>query len=205
MCSKNLESNSSLEVTEEISKAALDAEMIVVYNLEDVRGHLALPQEGKNGSVIVWSSEPAIITSTGEVTSPVHGTGDQRVVLTATITESDNIATREFEAHVKEMPEEEELTGYLFAYFIGEGYPSLKWSSMNKGVPILTADRLGYPHSRIMYAKTRDFYTFTPAKEYFNPGYDVIDTVMIKENGKVYRFTKDERNPGQSKEGKIVF
>lgn len=69
------------------------------------------------------------------------------------------------------------------------------------------AAKSGSPNERIMYAKTRDFYTFTEAKEYYNPGYSVIDTTMIDNNGKVYRFTKDERdfNAATSPNGKMVF
>ncbi|NQX66961.1 family 43 glycosylhydrolase [Paenibacillus alba] len=63
------------------------------------------------------------------------------------------------------------------------------------------------PNQRIMYARTRDFYTFTDAKEYYNPGYSVIDTTMIEHNNKIYRFTKDERsyNAATAPNGKMVF
>ena len=69
------------------------------------------------------------------------------------------------------------------------------------------AAKSGSPNERIMYAKTRDFYTFTEAQEYYNPGYSVIDTTMIENNGKIYRFTKDERdfNAATAPNGKMVF
>ncbi|MGO4270822.1 Ig-like domain-containing protein, partial [Paenibacillus sp. TAF58] len=69
------------------------------------------------------------------------------------------------------------------------------------------AAKSGSPNERIMYAKTRDFYTFTEAQEYYNPGYSVIDTTMIENNGKIYRFTKDERdfNATTAPNGKMVF
>ncbi|PHV69610.1 hypothetical protein CS063_14705, partial [Sporanaerobium hydrogeniformans] len=301
---------------------ALDKEAITLYNLDDLRGNMTLPTIGENGSTITWESSPSLITPTGEVTRPNHGDGDKTVTLTATIKHEAITDTREFSVIVRELPKQEDLEGYLFTYFIGdgkgqeqmffalsEGNTPLKWQAMNDAKPVLTAklgeeglrdpvivrspegdkfyliatdlqiaagkgwgaaqtngsrsifvwessdlvnwskqrlmevspelagctwapeiiydddkgeyvvywaskiyadeSKSGSPHHRIMYTTTRDFYTFSPAKEYFNPGYSVIDTVMIKNNGKVYRFTKDERdngtNPGQSKEGKMIF
>ena len=301
---------------------ALDKEAITLYNLEDLRGNMTLPTIGENGSTISWACSPALITPTGEVTRPSYGEGDKTVTLTATITHEAVSTTREFSATVRELPKQEDLDGYLFTYFIGdgkgqeqmsfalsEGNTPLKWNTMNEGNPVLIAElgekglrdpsiirspegdkfyliatdlqiaagkgwgaaqkdgskcifvwestdlvnwskqrlvqvssdlagctwapeiiydedkgeyvvywaskiyvdesKSGNPHHRIMYATTRDFYTFSPAKEYFNPGYAVIDTVMIKNNGKVYRFTKDERDngtgSGQSQEGKMIF
>jgi hypothetical protein len=64
----------------------------------------------------------------------------------------------------------------------------------------------GNPHQRMMYAKTRDFRTFTEPREYLNPGYSVIDTTMVEHDGRVYRFTKDERNVSPAAPyGKHVF
>jgi hypothetical protein len=48
-------------------------------------------------------------------------------------------------------------------------------------------------YSRIMYSRTRDFYSFTPAEVMIDTGgRDVIDTALIHEHGHIYRFTKDE-------------
>ena len=52
----------------------------------------------------------------------------------------------------------------------------------------------GSTYNRMMYATTRDFRTFTPAKVWIDPGYSVIDSTVIENNGELYRFTKDERN-----------
>lgn len=69
-----------------------------------------------------------------------------------------------------------------------------------------TADHSDGNNNRIMYATTRDFVTFSDPEEYYNPGYQVIDTTMIKNNGNIYRFTKDERNRGaESPDGKTIF
>ncbi|MHA7965269.1 glycoside hydrolase [Paenibacillus sp. CAU 1782] len=61
-------------------------------------------------------------------------------------------------------------------------------------------------YQRILYSKTRDFYTFTKPELYMDLGYSTIDTTMIAHNGKIYRFTKDEReNEANSPFGKMVF
>ncbi|MDL4839364.1 immunoglobulin-like domain-containing protein, partial [Aquibacillus rhizosphaerae] len=54
------------------------------------------------------------------------------------------------------------------------------------------ADRYGNgsSHNRIMYAKTRDFHNFTEPKTLFDRGHDILDTVAIDYNDKVYRITK---------------
>jgi hypothetical protein len=64
----------------------------------------------------------------------------------------------------------------------------------------------GSSHQRMMYAKTRDFYTFTEPQVYIDYGYSIIDTTMIEHEGKVYRFTKDERgNSASTPNGKFIF
>ncbi|WP_245778283.1 immunoglobulin-like domain-containing protein [Lentzea xinjiangensis] len=52
----------------------------------------------------------------------------------------------------------------------------------------------GNSYNRMMYATTRDFVTFSPAKVWIDPGYSVIDSTVIEHNGTYYRYTKDERN-----------
>lgn len=64
----------------------------------------------------------------------------------------------------------------------------------------------GDAHQKIMYSKTRDFHVFTEAQEYIDFGYSIIDTTMISHKGKIYRFTKDERdNQPVSPYGKMIF
>ncbi|WP_171683406.1 family 43 glycosylhydrolase [Paenibacillus planticolens] len=299
-----------------------DARALRVYNIDDVRGNLTLPKIGSNGSSISWKSERAdIITPTGEVARPAHGSGNAMVKLTATLTLNQEVLTKAFIATVKEKPEAQDYQGYFFPYFAGEGYSNgeqlyfalsqgndpLHWTELNGGNPSILsnlgekglrdpyiirspegdkfyliatdlkiygnndwtaaqrtgslaimvwestdlvnwseqrmvkvssdlagntwapeafydkttgeyvvfwaskmysdATKSGSPHQRIMYAKTRDFYTFTEAQEYYNPGYSVIDTTMIEHDNKIYRFTKDERNYNASTapNGKMVF
>jgi hypothetical protein len=52
----------------------------------------------------------------------------------------------------------------------------------------------GDSYNRMMYATTRDFVTFSAPKVWIDPGYSVIDSTVIQNNGTYYRFTKDERN-----------
>ncbi len=49
-----------------------------------------------------------------------------------------------------------------------------------------------YAKQRLYYAKTRDFYSFTEPKVYIDYDQSSIDTTMIKANGSVYRYTKNE-------------
>jgi len=52
----------------------------------------------------------------------------------------------------------------------------------------------GDSYNRMMYATTRDFRTFTPAKVWSDPGHSVIDSTVTEHDGTFYRFTKDERD-----------
>ncbi|XEC93707.1 glycoside hydrolase [Paenibacillus tarimensis] len=299
----------------------MEKEDLTVYNTDDVRGHLTLPTEGKNGAAVTWHSDnPKVITATGEVTRPEQGSGDVMVTLTATISKDGVSTTKPFQAIVRERPVKEEYAGYLFTYFTGEGTVGgeqiyfalsegndpLHWKELNDGMPVMTsklgekgvrdpfiirspegdkfymiatdlkingdwnwdrAQRKGSrsimvwesgdlvnwseqrmvevapaeagntwapevfyddeageyivfwasklylterhydnPYQKIMYSKTRDFHVFTEPQVYMDYGYSVIDTTMISHNGKIYRFTKDERdNSSSSPYGKMVF
>ncbi|WP_277679868.1 immunoglobulin-like domain-containing protein [Gracilibacillus dipsosauri] len=296
---------------------------LVIYNVEDVRGNLTLPQYGKNDTVITWTtSDSSIITTTGEVRRPAYGEGDKEITLVATLKIGSEYARKTFKANVKEMPQQEDKYGYLFSYFTGEGYTNgeqiyfalsegndpLHWNVMNDGNPTITSNlgekglrdpfiirspegdkffmiatdlkingnwdwgkaqsygsrsimvwestdlvnwsnqrlvevapeaagntwapeifyddttgeyivfwasklyeneeqrETGSTYQRMMYAKTRDFYTFTEPEVYMDYGYSIIDTTMIEDNGNIYRFTKDERgNSSTSPNGKFIF
>lgn len=298
------------------AKAAL-----VVHNINDVRGHIALPTSGLYGTTITWASaQPKVVSVTGEVKRPVHGSGNVDVKLTATITLNSASTTKEFIAKVKELPADEKYAGYFFTYFTGEGTATgeqvyfalsngndpLNWRELNNGKPVLTstlgekgvrdpfiirspegdkfymiatdlkingngnwgraqtwgsrsimvwesndlvnwtdqrmvevapeeagntwapeimydnttgeyivfwasrmfddASHTGDAYQKMMYSKTRDFYTFTEPQVYLDYGYSIIDTTMIEHEGKVYRFTKDEQNNGASAPfGKMIF
>ncbi|SEA33170.1 Glycosyl hydrolases family 43 [Thalassobacillus cyri] len=64
----------------------------------------------------------------------------------------------------------------------------------------------GSSYQHMMYTTTRDFHTFSEPKVYMDYGYSIIDTTMIEHDGKIYRFTKDERgNTSSSPNGKFIF
>ncbi|PJI95035.1 family 43 glycosylhydrolase [Luteimicrobium subarcticum] len=54
----------------------------------------------------------------------------------------------------------------------------------------------GSTYHRMMYATTRDFVTFSPAKVWQDSGKSRIDTTVYKEGDTYYRFTKDEASAG---------
>ncbi|MFF3374950.1 family 43 glycosylhydrolase [Streptomyces sp. NPDC002680] len=61
-----------------------------------------------------------------------------------------------------------------------------------------TADHSGDTYNRMMYATTRDFYTFSEPKVWVDRGYSVIDSTVIQHDGEYYRLSKDERNNSSS-------
>ncbi|NUT24635.1 MAG: family 43 glycosylhydrolase [Streptomyces sp.] len=56
----------------------------------------------------------------------------------------------------------------------------------------------GDTYNRMMYATTRDFYTFSEPKVWIDRGYSVIDSTMIQHDGTYFRLSKDERNNSSS-------
>ncbi|MGW1777795.1 family 43 glycosylhydrolase [Streptomyces sp. NPDC002143] len=56
----------------------------------------------------------------------------------------------------------------------------------------------GDTYNRMMYATTRDFYTFSEPKVWIDRGYSVIDSTVIQHDGEYYRLSKDERNNSSS-------
>jgi len=56
----------------------------------------------------------------------------------------------------------------------------------------LDVEHVGESYSRILYSRTRDFETFTPAQVMIDAGRDIIDTAIVSADGLVHRFSKDE-------------
>lgn len=67
------------------------------------------------------------------------------------------------------------------------------WSSMIKGKYI---DPNRREENRVYYTTTKDFETFSETKMFFNPGFNVIDSVIMKdeEKNRYVMFVKDETN-----------
>lgn len=67
------------------------------------------------------------------------------------------------------------------------------WSSTVSGRFPQKPEEVGDGNHRTYYTTTRDFKTFAPTKLFFDPGFNCIDTTMIKANGKYHLIFKDER------------
>ncbi|MFI6007873.1 family 43 glycosylhydrolase [Streptomyces sp. NPDC051243] len=52
----------------------------------------------------------------------------------------------------------------------------------------------GDTYNRMMYATTRDFYTFSEPRVWIDRDYSVIDSTVIEHDGTYFRLSKDERN-----------
>ncbi|WP_167550988.1 immunoglobulin-like domain-containing protein [Cellulosimicrobium cellulans] len=136
------------------AKADAAAAALEVTNLDDVRGNLTLPTAGLHGASVAWATSSGTISPTGEVTRPAHGEDAETVTLTATVTVGAASATRELAAHVPALPAQEDLAGYLFSYFVGEGTATgeqvyfglsqgndpLKYQNLNDNQPVLTSE-----------------------------------------------------------------
>lgn len=116
------------------------------------KGKINLPSEGIEGSVVTWvSSEPGLLTHSGDVVGlPANGEEEKQVILTATIQKGASSVSRPFSICINE---EEEYTGYLFAYFTGnsssdeniffalsnDGY---NYKALNGGRPVVKSDSI---------------------------------------------------------------
>lgn len=82
----------------------LDKDAIYLGNIFTVEADLDLPDAGKHGSVICWeSSQPNIIAPTGKINRPHAGSGNRKVVLTATLHLGQQRAVRHFDATVLQL------------------------------------------------------------------------------------------------------
>jgi hypothetical protein len=73
--------------------------------------------------------------------------------------------------------------------------PEAVWDAANREFFVFWASREtidGVNRQRIYSARTKDFRTFTPAKLYIERPHDVIDTDIVSDGGKFYRFSKNE-------------
>lgn len=64
------------------------------------------------------------------------------------------------------------------------------WSSRLYGPD--DPEHLGESYSRILFARTRDFHTFSPAQVLVDADRDIIDTAVLQDDGYVVRISKDE-------------
>lgn len=84
-------------------------------------------------------------------------------------------------------------------YDPGDGTYMIYWATTITGKFPETASKAdeGYNH-RIYYVTTKDFKTYSETRLLYDPGFNVIDASIVKDNGKYVMFLKDEtREPAQ--------
>lgn len=105
-------------LSDKISAQLDSLNLSIVGNLNLLRSNLTLASSGTEGSAIIWSSDkPTILSAAGAIaTRPAKGTGNAKVILTATIKKGTVTVTKTFVVYVAE---DEGFSAYLFAYFTG--------------------------------------------------------------------------------------
>jgi len=110
------------------------------------------------------------------------------------IWESTDLRTWSAQRHVKVSGPNASMTWAPEAYWDAEaGEFVVYWSSRIYLDGTRPYDKAGTPnstYSKVMYATTRDFVTFSEAKVWQDAG-DRIDSTMIEDDGTYYRFTKE--------------
>ena len=95
----------------DLDNVILATEALVLNVSGIVSTDITLPAAGQFDTVITWESNmPEIIAADGTVTRPAPGTGNQAVILTATVTLNGESQTKDFEIMVKEDVAVEVLT-----------------------------------------------------------------------------------------------
>ncbi len=140
------------EAQDDAGKAQDAVDAIELVHPDDVRGNLTLPASGSSGTTFAWtSSDEEVVTATGEVTRPAHGSAPVDVVLTVTGTLGTATATRSITVRVRPLPAPADYDAYAFAYFAGEstddgekiylgasrGNDPLDYDVLNDGRPVL--------------------------------------------------------------------
>lgn len=80
------------------------------------------------------------------------------------------------------------------------------WATTIKGKfsETLAAGDDGY-NNRMYYVTTKDFKTFSDTKLLYEPGFNVIDATIVKDDGKFIMFLKDETRQPAQKNLKIAY
>ncbi len=142
------------------SEFSADVAALTIPDMDNIRGNITLPKVGKYGSAITWTSDKENVISTEETTNEGYDSTpagvvnrqdtDTAVTLTATLTKDQKTQTKEFNVTVKAKANVDEMTDYLFAYFIGNGTgeeqiyfasseDGLDWEELYDGKPVLTS------------------------------------------------------------------
>ncbi|MEY8515808.1 Ig-like domain-containing protein [Lachnospiraceae bacterium 29-84] len=132
-----------------------------IPNSDDIRGNITLPTKGKYGSDITWTSSNPDVISTEVVENAGYDSTpagvvnrqdtDTEVTLTATLKQKGGDVTKPIKVTVKAKAQTEEMTDYIFAYFIGDGagqekiffassQDGLNWEELNHGNPVFESE-----------------------------------------------------------------
>ncbi|MDD6401729.1 MAG: glycoside hydrolase family 43 protein [Lachnospiraceae bacterium] len=132
---------------------------INIINADYIRGNIYLPAS-MGGASITWTSSNCNVISDKKIGKLAPGVvtrlkEDTRVILTATVTLGDEVASKDIEVCVLKKPEdinEDDYQGYLFGHFIGEENENseqiyfaisddgLNFKDMNNGKPVLISN-----------------------------------------------------------------
>ncbi|MEU0877187.1 immunoglobulin-like domain-containing protein [Lentzea sp. NPDC005914] len=115
---------------------------------DEVRGDLALPSGGAHGVTFTWqSSDPGVVTTSGEVTRPPHGSRPRVARISVRAAKGYTYNTRYFTLTVLPLPKKAAMEGYLAARVTGEaaqevhfaisGSDPSRWEETNGGRPVL--------------------------------------------------------------------
>lgn len=123
----------------------------------------------------------------------IHGNGDWNHAVSAgsrsiMVWGSEDLIHWSHQSMVEVAPAEAGCTWAPEVYYDqDEDVYNVFWASMLKG-ETPNQDSQGY--HRMMFAKTKDFITFSKPYVYMDYGYSVIDTTMIADRGSIYRISK---------------
>ena len=108
---------SSEAVSEEQALVDNARDSLIVSGLDRITANLSLPTAGRNGTTVTWtSSNPNVISNTGQVTRPEEGQSNAVVTLTATVSLNESSAQRTFEALVLALEPSNSFTDWPTLY-----------------------------------------------------------------------------------------
>ncbi|WP_112264387.1 immunoglobulin-like domain-containing protein [Lentzea terrae] len=94
---------------------------IVIHDEDAIRGNITLPAKGGRDVAFTWqSSDPRVVTTTGEVIRPPHGSRPRTARLSVRATKGYTSNTRYFSLTVLPLPKKVDMEGYLFTYSSNE-------------------------------------------------------------------------------------
>ena len=159
-------------LSDKISAQLDSTNLTISGNLNLLRSNLSLSTAGAEGSIITWSSDkPTILSGSGVILNrPAKGTGNSKVLLTASIKKGTVTITKTFEVYVAE---DEGFSAYLFAYFTGNNISQeafrfalsndgFVYKALNNNNPVISSASVsstgGIRDPHILRGENNDFY-----------------------------------------------